>query len=38
MVRHAVAYLIPACLVAGLLFSGEDPFIGQRERMVREQI
>jgi len=31
---------IPACLIASslFLFSGEDPFTGQRERMVREQI
>jgi len=38
MARHLVAYLIAARFAAGLLFSGEDPFSNQRERMVREQI
>src|SRR5258708_5285704 len=38
MARRLVAYLVVARFGAGLLFSGEDPFSAQRERMVREQI
>jgi protein-L-isoaspartate(D-aspartate) O-methyltransferase len=39
MPRRLVAYLIAASFAAGLLlFSAEDPFTLQRERMVREQI
>ena len=39
MFRRSVACLIAACYANSLLlFSGEDPFSGQRERMVREQI
>jgi len=39
MLRRLVAYLIAASFAASLLlFSLEDPFSNQRERMVREQI
>jgi len=38
MTHCSLACLIATGLAAGLLFSGEDPFTGQRERMVREQI
>ena len=39
MSRRSLASLITVCIAASrLLFSGEDPFTLQRERMVREQI
>jgi protein-L-isoaspartate(D-aspartate) O-methyltransferase len=38
MVRSSVAYLIASFAASFLLFSAEDPFTRQRERMVREQI
>jgi protein-L-isoaspartate(D-aspartate) O-methyltransferase len=38
MPRRSLACLIAALFAGLLLFSGEDPFTGQRERMVREQI
>jgi protein-L-isoaspartate(D-aspartate) O-methyltransferase len=36
--RRSLARLVATCVAAGLLFSLEDPFTLQRERMVREQI
>lgn len=38
MPRRSVACPIAACFASLLLFSAEDPFDAQRERMVREQI
>jgi len=39
MPRRSAAYLVAASFACSLLlFSGEDPFSDQRERMVREQI
>jgi protein-L-isoaspartate(D-aspartate) O-methyltransferase len=38
MPRRSLTPLVATCIAAGLLFSFEDPFTLQRERMVREQI
>jgi protein-L-isoaspartate(D-aspartate) O-methyltransferase len=38
MPRRSVARLVATSIAAVSLFSAEDPYTGQRERMVREQI